>query len=169
VIVRPRRDDDLSSCVALATLVHAEDDYPPRMADDLSAFISSPDAIAAWVAEIDGAIVGHVALHRRTSDEAMVLAAAASGRPVSDLTVVARLLVSPPARRRGVARSLLATAVHAARNRGLRPMLDVATRLEPAIRLYEANGWRRIGTVTLQFWSEDPLEEFVYLAPETGR
>ena len=165
MIVRRRRDDDLSSCVALATVVHAVDGYPPRMADDLGAFISSPDAIDAWVAEIDGTIIGHVALHRRTSDEAMMLAARASGRPVSDLAVVARLLVSPPARRAGVARALLATAVHAARARGSRPMLDVAATFTAAIQLYGANGWRRIGTVTREFPSEGPLEEFVYLGP----
>jgi hypothetical protein len=84
------------------------------MADDLSAFISSPDAVDAWVAELDGAIVGHVARHRRTSDEAMVLAAA-------------------------------------------------------AIRLDEADGWRRIGTVTLESRKKGPLEEFVHLAADSGR
>jgi len=47
-------------------------------------------------------------------------------------------------------------------------MLDVADTFTAAMRLYEANGWRRIGRVTPEFPSEEPFGEFAYLA-ETGR
>jgi [ribosomal protein S18]-alanine N-acetyltransferase len=65
------------------------------------------------------------------------------------VAVVARLLVSPTARRQGISRALLANATGDATARGLRPIVDVATHYKPAIELYEAAEWIRIGTVTV--------------------
>jgi hypothetical protein len=48
--------------------------------------------------------VGHVALHPTRSPEVMALATAATGQAPEGLGVVARLFVSPAARRAGVAR-----------------------------------------------------------------
>jgi GNAT superfamily N-acetyltransferase len=165
MIVRVRTDADLDKCEQLARVVHDLDGYPPYLPGDLRTFITSPDAIAAWVAEIGNEVVGHVALHPRTSAPVMALASEVTGHPAERFGVVARLLVSPGARREGAGRSLLLAAADCAVDRGLSPILDVATHFQAAITLYETCGWVRAGTVTVRFDDGAALDEFVYLAP----
>lgn len=120
------------------------------------------------MAESDGSVIGHIALHSRTSDEVMVLAARATGRTAERLAVVSRLVVSPDVRRKGVGKALLEAAANSAIDRGLRPVLDVATHFHNAIRLYERCGWTRVGEVTIRFDVGEPLDEYVYISPERG-
>jgi GNAT superfamily N-acetyltransferase len=166
VIVRRRREADLDRCAQLAQEVQSVDGYPPYLQKgDLGLFIESSDAMAVWVAETDGDLVGHVALHARSSDAVMDLASAVADRPPDRFGVVARLFVSPEARRRGVGRTLLRTAEAHAVGLGLYPILDVVTRFQSAITLYEQCGWARAGTVILTLPDGSALEEFVYFAP----
>jgi hypothetical protein len=64
--------------------------------------VASPGACAAWVAEIGGQVVGHVALQRHAFPEVTGVARQATRTTDGALAVVARLLVSycPPPRRR---------------------------------------------------------------------
>jgi GNAT superfamily N-acetyltransferase len=163
--VRARTDADLDACVEMAVLVHQRDGYPVYLPTDLRAFLASPDAFGAWVVEEADGVVGHVALHRRTSAAALAVAAAALRQPVERLGVVARLLVAPTARRRGVGRELLEMASRHAVARGLWPMLDVATHYRGAVRLYEECGWTRAGDITLRFTDEVTLDEHIYVGP----
>ena len=87
-------------------------------------------------------------------------------RPVDQLGVVARLLVSPDARREKVGRTLLNTASSEAISRGLWPILDVVTTFEAAVNLYESCGWVRVGQVTFRFHEGGSVDEFVYLGPQ---
>lgn len=164
VIVRVRTEQDLDKCELLARVVHEIDGYPPYLPGDVRTFIATGE-ITAWVAETGGAIVGHVALNPGSSPAVMRLASEATGLPPKHFGVVARLLVSPSARREGVGRSLLHTAASHAVDQGLQPILDVATMFEGAIRLYEACGWHRAGMVTVRLGDEFTLDEYVYLAP----
>jgi len=95
------------------------------------------------------ASLGHVALHRTEAPVTMALAARHTQKRPDELVVVARVLASPTARRRGVGHALLDAAVAEARRRGLHPVLDVATGLRPAVTLYESAGWVRAGDVTI--------------------
>jgi GNAT superfamily N-acetyltransferase len=165
VLVRPRSDGDLDRCADLARVVQQRDGYPPHVPSELRRFIAPPDAIAAWVAESTAEIVGHASLHRTSSDEVMALASQVTGRPAEELGVVARLFVSPAARRSGVGLSLLSTATADAVARGLWPILDVGAHFAPAINLYEKCGWVRAGEVAVPFRGQT-LREFVYLGPE---
>jgi GNAT superfamily N-acetyltransferase len=167
--VRARVDADIDRCARLVDVVHVCDGYPAYLPDDVLRFVASHDAYAAWVAEAGGRIVGHVALHSRGAREVMALVREAIGIDDRAVAVVARLLVSPTARRQGIGRALLATATGDATARGLRPIVDVATHYKPAIELYEAAGWIRIGTATLQLPDGASLDEFVYLGPEPAR
>lgn len=169
VEMRVRSEGDLDACEHLAHVVHAGDGYPPRCADDLRVFVSAADALRAWVAESERGIVGHVALLQRSSPAVMAIGSAATGRPPEQLCVVARLFVSPTERKAGIGSSLLALAAEAGLARGLRPILDVATHLDDAIRLYERAGWICAGQVTVDFHNEPPLEELVYVLPDLGR
>ena len=105
VIVRPRTDDDMDACVRMATIIHDLDGYPSRHPIDFREFLVSADAFAAWVAERDGQVVGHVALHRHSTPEVLAMASRALIRPVDRLGVVARLLVSPDVRRKKIGRT----------------------------------------------------------------
>ena len=164
MIVRPRTDDDLDALTAIAAEVQQLDGYPVRYSLDLRAFIESPDALAAWVAEDDaGAVVGHVALNPASSPPVMARACDVLGH--DRIGVVARLFVSPRARRGGVAVSLLRTAAVAARERGLHPVLDVVATFEAPRALYEREGWRNVGTVVAEYGDDYAVEEVVYVAP----
>ena len=81
------------------------------------------------------------------------------------LAVVARLLVSPTVRCRGVGRALLQVAANNARGMGLRSILDVVVTYEAAIRLYESEGWGRVGTVQFPLPDGRTVDEHVYLSP----
>jgi GNAT superfamily N-acetyltransferase len=133
--------------------------------DDLRAFIGTPDALCAFVAGEDGEIVGHVALNPRSSPAVMDMACEALGLPPQDLSVVARLLVSPRHRRRGIGRSLLEAAASEAHVRGLWPVLDAVSDHEAAIHLYDDCGWVRAGIVTVRWGDHPEVRELVYLGP----
>ncbi len=99
----------------------------------------------------------------------MECAASSLGVPTEKLGIVARLLVSPDRRRRGIGQTLLHAAATEAVTRGLYPMLDVATHLQSAVDLYEHCAWVRAGQVATHFADGTTLHEFVYLAPPALR
>jgi GNAT superfamily N-acetyltransferase len=165
VEIRPRRQSDLDPLLEMAELVKRLDGYPPRGPLDMERFMAPPEQLAAWVAEIDGVVVGHVALHATGASDTVHLAVRHTQMAPRDLAVVARVLVSPTARRIGVGHGLLETAVHGAHHRGQRPILEVAVHFDAAINLYESCGWSRVGKVTIQFGDEPSLDRYVYVGP----
>ena len=167
--LRPRTDDDLDACELLAREVHDVDGYPPRFAEDLRRFVSVPGALAAWVAAWDDAIVGHVALQPTSSPVVMALAGETTGRAPERLGVVARLLVAPAHRRKGLGGTLLGVAAQTAHALGRWPILDVATHFDAAIALYERAGWIRAVRVDVHFRNAEPLAEYVYIGPTPGQ
>ncbi|HEY3941341.1 MAG TPA: GNAT family N-acetyltransferase [Acidimicrobiales bacterium] len=169
VTIRPRTGADVDACVAIAEAVHDLDGYPVYLPTSLREFLVSAEAYGAWVAEDGGHVVGHVALHKRSTDAVIGLASTALGRPAHRLAVVARLLVAPGVRRAGIGRSLLDVAAREAATRGLYPILDVVAQHVAAVALYESCGWIRAGTVTCPLGQGDVVEEHVYLGPPSHR
>jgi GNAT superfamily N-acetyltransferase len=166
ILVRRRIDADIDELVGVAARVQQFDGYPGRRPRDLQSFICSSDALFALVAEYDGAIAGHVALHRTSLPVVMTRAAEALSRDPSQLAVVARLIVDPARRRAGIGRALLETATARARQLALHPILDVATQYDAAVALYDSCGWRNVGEVTMVFADGTRLQSFVFAAPE---
>lgn len=164
MVIRKRTDSDFDACYQVAQAVHALDGYPVYLPNPRS-FLVNADALCAWVIEEDEQIVGHVALHRRSFDAVMVTASAALGLAPERLGVVARLFVAPGQRAKGFGRALLATASQAARARGLWPILDVATRYQRAISLYESCGWTCAGPVVFRTPDGVEVDELVCVAP----
>jgi len=147
-------------------LTHQFDGYPRYLPADLTSFLSDSAELAAWVAESsDNVIVGHIALHAGVGDPAALVAGPAAGLAPQQLAVVARLMVHPEVRRRGVARRLLAAATDHAHAHRLTPVLDVLKESEPALSLYEDLGWKRAGALTLPITAHEPLQLWVYLGP----
>jgi GNAT superfamily N-acetyltransferase len=171
VQIRARRRSDFDPVLVMARATKALDDYPPRGPLDVDHFLTPPEGLAAWVAEADDAVVGHVALHQigTGTDDGIQLAAAHAGKAPHDLVLVARLLVSPTARRTGVGHALLDTAVDGAHEGGRQPILGVATHLAAAVALYESCGWERAGAVTIPVDDEPDLGVYIYVGPALTR
>jgi GNAT superfamily N-acetyltransferase len=164
--IRRRTTDDLDACESVAKEVHALDGYPSFLGEGtLRDFLQPDDAVGAWVALLDGDVVGHVVLRPTSAPPSAALAATELDLDVDRLAFIARLLVAPRARRRGVAGALLDHAAADARARGHVPVLDVVTRDTGALALYEARGWRRLGSYELTLRNGDALSLAVYAAP----
>ena len=165
-MIRDREDRDLDALAELAAEVQSNDGYPGRRPRDLRAFLVSDDALGAWVAERDGSVAGHVALHRASLPVVMECARRTLAVTADDeLAVVARLIVSPAARREGIGSLLLERAASAARGIGRHPILDVVTRYDAASALYLAAGWVNAGQVEMRFADGTTLSSYVYVAP----
>lgn len=100
VQIRLRERQDLIHIEAIARALHASDDYPRyRPDDDVAGLLSAPEMISSLVAVTNGTIVGHVALHWRSSRQVVDLVVDRLGVAAARLGVVARLLVDPSIRR----------------------------------------------------------------------
>ncbi|TXS01824.1 GNAT family N-acetyltransferase [Streptomyces sp. col6] len=131
----------MESCVEALATVYEADRYPVAWPADPAGWLTPGGLLGAWVAVDGPRVLGHVAL-TRTGDAL----AARIGRPAAELAAVSRLFATATARRRGVARALLAAAARAAAGDGLRPVLEVEDGGRAAVALYERSGWRRVGS-----------------------
>ncbi|MCW2812235.1 MAG: putative GCN5-related N-acetyltransferase [Friedmanniella sp.] len=165
VLIRVRSESDVPACVAMMRRTHELDGYPRYWRSDPAAFLRGRAETAAYVAVRDGGLVGHVALHSAEGDPALPVVQRATDRPAEQLAVVARLLVSPTARRGGVGQALLDRAVQHAHARDQLPVLNVLPEDVAPRTLYERAGWRPVGEVTLPIEGHDPLLVRVYLGP----
>ncbi|MGW1671506.1 GNAT family N-acetyltransferase [Streptomyces sp. NPDC002324] len=153
--VRYRADRDLGDCTEVLAEVHDRDGYPVDWPERSGAWLTPPSLVAAWVAELDGRIAGHVGLARSgAGDAAPGLWSGVTGMGVDRTAVVGRLFVAPSARGRGLGASLLARAGAEARRRGLQPVLDVVASDTAAAALYERLGRQFLATVE-QRWGPD--------------
>ena len=167
LVIRPRGPGDVDEIAAIADEVQERDGYPGKRPHDMRTFMVDDGALGGWVAELDGRIVGHVALHRSSLPVVMNRAREAAGASSdSELAVVARLVVDPRARRVGAGRALLDQAAATAWELGRHPVLDVVTRFEAACALYASAGWSHVGEVQLRFDDGDVVNSLVFVAPK---
>ncbi|MFG2888986.1 GNAT family N-acetyltransferase [Streptomyces sp. NPDC048248] len=143
-MIRRRGNGDLDALVAVLAEVHSHSGYPHHWPADPASWLTPGDLTAAWVAEVDGAVVGHAAL---------------CGREIS------RLYVAPAARGRGLGMSLLRGVEQEAVASGLRPVLEVKTTDISAIALYEQQGWVRRATERQDWGAGETVEVHRYEAP----
>jgi GNAT superfamily N-acetyltransferase len=168
VRIRTKDSGDTAACVRLVTEIHCTDGYPQPLPADPAAFVTPSYETVAWVAESDGRIIGHVALHHPALDPTLQVAQRVTGLSANRLALVARLLVDPTRRRLGVGRHLLAVATGHAASLGQRAVLDVFRDAGAPIALYEAAGWIRVDALTLAADDGTSLQLWVYLAPTDG-
>lgn len=166
VSVRPRVAADLEGCATVLAAVHRQDGYPVNWPAEPAGWLSPSTLLAAWVAELDGAVAGHVVLSRSGPDDlAPALWAAEAGAEAGQAAVVNRLFVAPAARGHRIGARLMAEATRAAHDLGLHPVLDVVATDTAAAALYERLGWRLLAT-TEQRWSpEQTVSVRSYAAP----
>jgi ribosomal protein S18 acetylase RimI-like enzyme len=146
LVIRPRRPDDLPACVDIITETHRTSGYPVNWPADPPRWLTPPGLLGAWVAELAGAVVGHVGL-AVAEHETAAECAAHTGRPAGRAAEITRLCVAGAARRRSVGRRLLDTASAAAREHDRHVVLGVFAQDESAIALYDNAGWLRLSSV----------------------
>ncbi|MEV0532597.1 GNAT family N-acetyltransferase [Kitasatospora sp. NPDC050463] len=164
--IRRRRASDLDACVEVLAAVHADDGYPVNWPEQPGDWLTQPSLLAAWVAALDGHVVGHIALTRSGPDDAApALWSLREGTSVEDTAVISRLFVSPAARGHGIGARLMASAVREAEERALHPVLDVLASDTPAAALYERLGWSRLGSVDQRWSPTRTVTVHCYAAP----
>ncbi|WP_406341428.1 GNAT family N-acetyltransferase [Streptomyces sp. NBC_00648] len=169
LIIRPRRAEDLDGAASALIAVHSSDGYPVEGVVDPHGWLDSPDVIRAWVAEVDGRVVGHVSINRPNGEEAVALWANQDGVSATQIAVLARLFVLPEARGNDAGGRLMAAATESAQADGQRLVLDVMAKDAAAIRLYERLGWSRIGTTSHAYGDGQSIEAICFVSPEPSQ
>ena len=152
-MIRPRRPADLPDLARVLRAQQPRSRYPLRdpLPIPVEEFLHAHDAEAAWTAEVDGEIVGHVCRVGALDDDdavaANALAAAAHGRPVGDLSWVSALFVAEVTRGTGLGRRLLDTVVADIAAAGRAACLEVLPVHAAAAALYASTGWTEAGRV----------------------
>ena len=92
-LVRRRRSADLPACVSVLADTHRTSAYPVNWPADPAGWLTPGGLLGAWVAEVDGVVVGHVALIEARARTAGAWAEH-TGSPGSAVGEVTRLCVS---------------------------------------------------------------------------
>ncbi|MFF7674096.1 GNAT family N-acetyltransferase [Actinacidiphila glaucinigra] len=167
--VRRREEGDLDACVRVLASVHDRDGYPVDWPAAPRTWLRGAAPLAAWIAESDGVVVGHVGLGAGTGgDAAPGLWTEREGVEAGPTAVVGRLFVAPGARGRGAGALLMASAVEEARLQGLHPVLDVVASDRAAAALYERLGWTLLATVEQEWGPDRRVAVRAYAAPRPG-
>ena len=165
VVVRERTGEDIPVLAEVLAAQRLHSGYPQNwpLPFPVEDFIARSDEDAAWAAELDGRVVGHVAVARVEPGLEADLWSAGTGRPREELAAVAVLFVDHTVAGRGVGKALLATAVEAIRASGRTPVLDVVQETESAVELYRRTGWQVVGEGR-PWWLPDDHQDVLFMA-----
>lgn len=148
LLTRPRRDDDVPALVDILVGQQAETRYPFHWSPDRSPedFLCRAGELEAWVAELDGSVVGHVAIQSvGEDDELATVWATAHGASIAALRCISVLFSDRRLARRGIGSALLERATRQALAAGGAPVLDVVAKHLEARHLYLKRGWFEVG------------------------
>lgn len=167
VTIRERREEDLPALLDALRGQQPVTGYPQTGFEVTEDFIVRFHELVALVAEVDGAVVGHVsvqeAAHVHHDHTGATLAAweRGHGRPAAELGVISALFISNSVRGRGVGTLLLDTAAAWCRDRGLGPCLDIVPNRSGALAIYRARGWVTVAEV--ETWWMQPGSPLVHV------
>ncbi|WP_406830765.1 GNAT family N-acetyltransferase [Pedococcus sp. KACC 23699] len=170
VSIRPRRPEDLPVLARVLAEQRPHSNYPQRwpLPMPVEEFLHRPAQLEAWVAEIDGVVVGHVAVAAVQPGDMAAGWSAGTGRPMSELAEVSVLFVDHATSGHGVGAALLGTAVGFIRDSGWTPVLDVVQETTRAVRLYERKGWVVVGETRPPWLPEDHRPVLLMVLPGDG-
>lgn len=167
--VRPRRSSDLPALADVLAGQQPHSRYPLRwpLPFPPEEFIVRPSEQQAWVAELDGQVVGHVSLTTVEADALGDIWSAGAGRPVAELACVSVLFVDHERQGHGIGGRLLDTAVTAAREAKQTPVLDVVTRHSAAVDVYRHRGWVEVGRARPEWLPDGEPDVLLMVLPES--
>lgn len=164
--IRVRADNDLPACAHALVQVHASDGYPVEGVADPVAWLTPPGLLSSWVAEVDGAVVGHVSVSEPRGEDAVTKWIEQASVTEAEVAVLGRLFVLSQARGHSLGEGLTRAAMAHGYEVGRRLVLDVMKKDRAATRLYERLGWRRIGTTTHTFNGAAGVPAYCYVSPQ---
>ncbi|WP_158607559.1 GNAT family N-acetyltransferase [Flexivirga caeni] len=169
LVIRDRQDADLPALADLLERQQPQTRYPfiwpfPRPIEE---FLKRPTELRSWVAELDGELVGHVAVERVEDDPIGRSWAAAHGASIDELRCVGVFFSDVSKSGQGIGSRLLALATQVARAEGY-PVLDVVTAHRVPIDLYLRRGWRIIDTVQAPWHPETDLPIHLMILPRSA-
>ena len=146
VTIRERRSDDISTLAVVLAEQQAATQYPVRWPLPISVedFLVRPGEERAWVAEVDGRVVGHVAVYAPAGEMREHYVACVGTEDLAELAV---LFVGSDVIGTGVGGRLHDTAVDWIVASGRQPVLDVIPVHDRAVEVYRHRGWTVIGEV----------------------
>ncbi len=146
VVIERRSATDLPALVQVLSAQQSSSRYPLRwpLPFPVEDFLVRSHEDTAWVARLDGRVVGHVSVGRVEGAAAEPFTAA-TGRPAHELALVSVLFVALDVLGSGIGGRLLDTAVEWARQRSRLPVLDVVPGHAAAVDVYRHRGWAVIG------------------------
>lgn len=149
VTVRPRSPEDLPVLVDLIARFQPETGYPVRwpLPFPVEEFVVREGELGAWVAVLDGRVVGHVSVIEPRDGWEVEGWSAGTGLAKDEMAAVSVLFVDLSVGGRGIGTTLLDHAVAQARALGRTPVLDVVQEHSIAADLYRRRGWRVVGEV----------------------
>lgn len=168
VVVRERTGEDIAALATVLADQQPHSGYPQNwpLPFPVESFIARAGEDAAWVAELEGRVVGHVAVSRVEPGLEADLWTAGAGRPREELAAVAVLFVDHTMVGRGVGKALLARAVAAIRASGRTPVLDVVQETASAVELYRRSGWQVVGEGRPWWLPDDHLPVLFMVLPD---
>ena len=154
VVIRERRAEDLPVLAEVLAEQQASSHYPVRwpLPIPIEDFLVRPGEERAWVAEVDGAVVGHVAVY---GVDGPLRDAFVTGAGSEDLAELAVLFVGSSSLGTGVGGRLIDTAVEWIHVSGRQPVLDVVPVHDRALAVYLRRGWTVIGQVQPAYLGPD--------------
>ena len=153
-VIRERRTTDLPALARVLAEQQAATRYPVRwpLPVPVEDFLVRPNEERAWVAEVDGRVVGHVAVLRLEGDLREPFIAGTGTDALGELAV---LFVAGDVVGTGVGGRLHDTAVDWIVASGRQPVLDVVPLHDRAVEVYRHRGWRTVGEVRPVWLAED--------------
>ncbi|QIK67857.1 GNAT family N-acetyltransferase [Nocardioides sp. HDW12B] len=148
--IRPRRPEDVAAVGALIMRQQPLTHYPFRnpLPFPVEEFVVRRGELASWVAELDGAVVGHVSVLDVTDHDIGPEWSAGTGRPVEELAAVSVLVVDHEYTGLGIGGRLMDVCEAHVRDLGRHPVLEVVGGAHArAVSLYLSRGWRILGDV----------------------
>ncbi len=146
VTIRERRAEDIPALAVVLAEQQAGTQYPVRwpLPFPVEDFLVRPGEERAWVAELDGRVVGHVAVYALAGDLRESFVAAIGSEELAELAV---LFVGSDVIGTGIGGRLHDTAVEWIVASGRQPVLDVVPVHERAVEVYRHRGWQVVGEV----------------------
>lgn len=167
-LVRPRRSDDLPVLAGLLTEQRPTSGYPYRwpLPFGIEQFLVRPYEQAAWVAEQEGRVLGHVMVGSVPAGDDGEAFRAPTG--CAEPAAVSVLFTAASARGTGIGGLLLDTAVGWAREQGRVPVLDVIPLHDTALAVYRHRGWVEIGRARFDWLPDDAPDVLLLALPPFG-